>query len=369
MTFFQEFRTETKLLLVVALAAVILAAGGIWLLKGVGLEPSSPSPPPPAPAPSPQAQTEEVDISAWQIYRNDEYGFEVKYPSELSVTAEGSNSAQEALNNGQQISGTIIPSFDAIHFIDSDSNPKLSIGIFDQPRAALSEQGYKDEYLYLYGPCDLRGGFEPQQINKQQVYGIPALQVIGDSLTCVYFSNPRGYLLVVSSVSLELLNQLLSTFQLVQSGNTWSVDLSSWQDASTWETYTNSQYGFEVRYPTNYPGFISSTSEFKPDVTVFSNESNLICSNNQKEVSINNHSYCVETASGGAGLGTSYEIFMYTTTKEMKKVQLRLTLAFSTCENYPPGQLREECYVTQEYTSENVDLLADQILSTFRFVE
>ncbi|OHA64969.1 MAG: hypothetical protein A2940_02495 [Candidatus Wildermuthbacteria bacterium RIFCSPLOWO2_01_FULL_48_29] len=79
MHFFQEFRTETKLLLLVAIAVVILVLGGVLLLK-VGLGPSSPTPPPPAPAPSPQAQTEEVDTSAWQTYRNDEFGFEVKYP-------------------------------------------------------------------------------------------------------------------------------------------------------------------------------------------------------------------------------------------------------------------------------------------------
>lgn len=55
MSFLQEFRTETKILLVVTLGAIILAVGGILLLKSMQPEPVAQTPPP---TPTPSRQQE-----------------------------------------------------------------------------------------------------------------------------------------------------------------------------------------------------------------------------------------------------------------------------------------------------------------------
>ena len=46
------------------------------------------SPPPPSPK-------EEIDTSNWKTYRNEEYGFEVKYPEEWEISSEKASGSQE----------------------------------------------------------------------------------------------------------------------------------------------------------------------------------------------------------------------------------------------------------------------------------
>ena len=86
---FQDFKTEIKTFLIVALIAIVVTVGGILLLKTTGPEPA-PSPTPtaqqiPPPVPEPQPQAEVLDTSDWNIYRSDEFGFEVRYPQDYYI--------------------------------------------------------------------------------------------------------------------------------------------------------------------------------------------------------------------------------------------------------------------------------------------
>ena len=85
-----SLKTNWKYLAIVVVLG-LLGSGGILLLKV-----KQPMPFPPQvvqqtspPAPSPQPQT--LDTSGWQTYRNDEFGFEVRYPKDWSLQEEGKN--------------------------------------------------------------------------------------------------------------------------------------------------------------------------------------------------------------------------------------------------------------------------------------
>jgi hypothetical protein len=168
----------------------------------------------PTPTPDPTAN--------WETYRNQEYGFEVRYPLEFQFVSEGPNSAQQVLNKGEQISGTMQPSYDTIVFSD-DTNEVVRIEIFNKYEGDFQEENYKEGYLYLFGPCDLRWGFEAKFLNFNFVNNIKMLTVKGkngegNSQNCYYLENLAGNLIVISNKEYksEIFNLMLSTFKFLE---------------------------------------------------------------------------------------------------------------------------------------------------------
>ena len=148
---------------IIIIVLVALMAGGIIFWQYFGLEKKE------IKAPEEKIIDETAD---WQTYRNEEYGFEIKYPPELTFSSKGPNVAQQSLDNGEQISGTVQPSYDTLIFSDQQNKEQFKIEIFHPYEKAISIDNYKDGYLYLYGPCDLRWGFVPtttQMINKNSI--------------------------------------------------------------------------------------------------------------------------------------------------------------------------------------------------------
>ncbi len=78
--------------------------------------------------PSPTTSSSNLDTANWKTYTNSKYGILINYPAAYSYKAEGSNISQQQLDKGQQISGTISPSFDTIDFTGGSQD--FSLGIF-----------------------------------------------------------------------------------------------------------------------------------------------------------------------------------------------------------------------------------------------
>lgn len=168
-------------------------------------------------------QTPKDEAAGWQTYRNEEHGFEIKYPSGFIFSSEGANFVQQTMDKGEQVSGTVQPSYDTIIF--SDGNNELGrIEIFHKYAEDIIEENYKDKgYLYLFGPCDVRWGFQPEVFSLNSINSVNLLTVKGKSQedvsqNCNYLKNSDGNLIVLSDKDYkpDIFNQILSTFKFIE---------------------------------------------------------------------------------------------------------------------------------------------------------
>ena len=122
-------KTNWKYILIIVILALIVIGESFLLLK------QEVSVPLPKPIPPKQTQDETAN---WKTYRNEEYGFEIKYPPDYNLTLVGPNEEQRRIERGEQISGTIPPSFDTIIFEGVD-NERFSIEIYYPPYRELNQ--------------------------------------------------------------------------------------------------------------------------------------------------------------------------------------------------------------------------------------
>lgn len=141
----------------------------------------------------------------WNTYNSKEYGFTVMYPQSWAVKSSGPNSSMQQKLNGEQVSGTLVPSYDTLVFSGQGAG-KVLIDIFDPYNKPLTVQSFNNDYLYTMGPCDLRSDFVLENSANLSISGNNSLKVQGkigqDSITCYYIENTKeakNYLLVVSS--------------------------------------------------------------------------------------------------------------------------------------------------------------------------
>ncbi|MBP8591378.1 hypothetical protein KBI33_02855 [Candidatus Shapirobacteria bacterium] len=203
--------------ILIVFAFVISIAGGIFVWQYFEI-------------PGEEVKDETVD---WETYRNEEYGFEFRYPAGLKVVSSGPNEEQKKLDRGEMISGTIPPSYDTITFSDSANKEQFDVVIFPIREDEISSnvfKGYLDNdatksgYLSMGSVCDMRWidsvSGEPTLLDKN---GIPVLEVQvvpggpggGSSAGCYYFKNSEGNLIVFNVSGFEQKSDFLNVFRLV----------------------------------------------------------------------------------------------------------------------------------------------------------
>ena len=234
------FRTRFWFTIIGTVLVTALVWTGIWWWYRENVAPLELSPTP---------TVSQDETSSWKTYRNDQYGFEFRYPSHWG----------KADNTGSGY---------------DNSNPYLLIWAGAVSRSQCQDLGCppkpgdRDEFTKgdtFQGAPPLNPWFEILRVHGDTWISI---QVTDVNKNCSSETDCQQYLSLASldgktrvdNPNYQTYNdfiELISTFKFTNSA-----------DTSTWKTYRNDQYGFEFRYPEGFvlegPGL-----EFQIGITSF----------------------------------------------------------------------------------------------------
>jgi hypothetical protein len=186
------------------------------------------------------------ELSGWKTYRNEEYGFEVKYPTDWNVSP-GAESAADIFKNGilyTSFQFSIIPPSDLYTetagivvshtLLDYDNQP-----IDAQWSAIKCKSDEKDCTVFKNenGVSIAKYSFD-DNIHGQHDF----LAYVATGKVILAFYEELGIDDKTGIRAMEkIFDQILSTFKFIEP-----------IDTSNWNTYRNEEYGFEFKYPNNW---------------------------------------------------------------------------------------------------------------------
>ncbi len=196
-----------------------------------------------SPSPSP-----EFDTSNWQTYRNEEYGFEVKYPAGWEIGTGSVTSYPQ--NNNRTLA---IKFFEPLYLIESQFPGPQGEFLFEVYRntQVLSLNAWIDAFQ-LRNPS---GGTLLRENTAFSLSGINARKLLFFSFDSTWNSilvSTNDYVFSLSYYDYagndpsadfhrDIYDQILSTFKFIEPDAT-----------ANWKTYRNEQYGFEVQLPVGW---------------------------------------------------------------------------------------------------------------------
>jgi len=163
-------------------------------------------------------QTDNSQSSNWNTY-SDQYGFSFDYPSSLKPDNQGENEAQKQLDAGQQISGTVTPSYETVYFRDSTNKAKFQVDVFHVTDKTLTVNNYQS-YFYTSGTCDLRYLDAKPSVTVMQQNNLSFVQVDatvgGQPRSCFYLKNNVNNLIAISMLAPDNQSDYNNTKQIIQ---------------------------------------------------------------------------------------------------------------------------------------------------------
>jgi len=355
-------RAFSKVLVLVIL--IILAGGGIFAWQYLGVQ---------------------------QSYRNEQYGFEIKYPSSYEITSLGPNEEQQSIEKGEQISGTIPPAFDAVVFKE-EGNEKFRIIIYHSPTKTLnSEYGFDGTCGSQFAEENLTNQLiaidNKEFLERRQTFRDNKIQID------YCFISGSGNLITLRSSNLsseevektdKLLQETLSNIRFLETGGEKVIEETKTpeekvvDETANWKTYKNEDYGYELRYPTDWNITVEA-----PDYYCLSKDS---CVGGAERIysisSIRFGGLRIIVLNNPSMLSTQAWINKYINTKTASSVTeteiggekgIRIIFTNGAINNVSYVVKGPVVYsISMSYSGpgeENLKKILDQILSTIRFVE
>lgn len=175
----------------------------------------------------------ENETANWQIYRNEEYGFEINYPKEWTLNEQKDEKIAEKIS------------------LNSPENEKLHKKI---ESGEVYGEGYmRDITIIYYG--SIPGGTFDEFVKRELISSLNPVNFAGQSAYEAIMGHFGAYhsILIEKNNHLYIIqfgnqedkskltktdNQILSTLKFIEKDET-----------ANWQTYKNKDYGFEIKYP------------------------------------------------------------------------------------------------------------------------
>lgn len=210
-------QSKLPLVLLLIFLLFLFGFGGFLLGKYLSVPQNIPAMPTLGSKPTVIPTTASDETANWKTYTNQDYGLEFKYPSNYTFNSLGPNTSQQQLNSGQQISGTVAPSYDTIEFKGAD--PQFELDIY--------HTGFDLNNLPFDGSCGSQFAdktLTEQILNKPFKHKLVVQQADNNTNIDLCFLNQKTNLITLkastenkSNEIKNFLYQILSTFKFTSS--------------------------------------------------------------------------------------------------------------------------------------------------------